>query len=91
MDPSIKGEELQISKNYEPNSALVTSVSNTFGTATISAFNYVNDGLGRRTARVDTTPTLTVNNAFSYNLKSDVISATMGENAYNYEGARGCS
>jgi RHS repeat-associated protein len=64
---------------------LITTVSNTFGTATISAFNYENDGFGRRTARVDATPTLTVNNAFGYNCKSEVISATMGENAYNYD------
>jgi RHS repeat-associated protein len=72
-------------KSYEPNRDLITTVSNTFGSVTISAFNYENDGFGRRTARVDTTPTLTVNNAFGYNLKSEVISATMGENAYNYD------
>jgi hypothetical protein len=77
--------EFQVSKSYEPNRDLITTVSNKFGTATISAFNYENDGLGRRTARVDTTPTLTVNNAFGYNLKSEVTSATMGENAYNYD------
>jgi RHS repeat-associated protein len=71
----------------KPNRDLITTVSNTFGTATISAFNYENDGLGRRTARVDTTPTLTVNNAFGYNLRSEVTSATManGESSYNYD------
>ena len=72
-------------KTYENSRDLITTVSNTFGSATISAFNYENDGLGRRTARVDTTPTLTVNNAFGYNLKSEVTSATMGENQYDYE------
>jgi RHS repeat-associated protein len=77
--------EFQASKNYEPNRDLITTVSNTFGSATISAFGYENDGFGRRTARIDTTPTLTVNNAFGYNLKSEVTSATMGENAYNYD------
>jgi len=72
-------------KTYENSRNLITTVSNTFGTATISAFGYENDGFGRRTARVDITPTLTVNNAFGYNLKSEVTSATMGENHYGYE------
>jgi RHS repeat-associated protein len=74
-------------KSYENSRDLITTVSNTFGMATISASNYENDGLGRRTARVDTTPTLTVNNAFGYNLKSEVTSATManGESNYNYD------
>jgi RHS repeat-associated protein len=77
--------EFQVSKSYEPNRDLITTVSNKFGSTTISAFGYENDGFGRRTARTDTTPTLTVNNAFGYNLKSEVTSATMGENAYNYD------
>jgi len=77
--------EFQVSKSYEPNRDLITTVSNTFGTATISAFGYENDAFGRRTARTDTTPTLTVNNAFGYNFKSEVTSATMGDNAYNYD------
>jgi RHS repeat-associated protein len=74
-------------KTYENSRDLITTVSNTFGTATISAFNYENDGLGRRTARTDTTPTLTVNNAFGYNLKSEVTSATManGDSKYDYD------
>jgi len=72
-------------KTYEPNRDLITSVSNTFDTATISAFIYENDAFGRRTARTDVTPTLTVNNAFGYNFKSEVTSATMGENQYVYE------
>ena len=72
-------------KTFEPNRDLITTVSNTFGTVTISSFNYENDGLGRRTGRVDTIPTLTVNNAFGYNLKSEVTSATMGENQYGYD------
>ena len=74
-------------KTYEPNRDLITTVSNKFGSTTISAFGYVNDGLGRRTARTDTTPTLTVNNAFGYNLKSEVTSAMManGNSKYNYD------
>jgi RHS repeat-associated protein len=82
---SVNHPSFSARKTYEPNRDLITTVSNTFGTATISAFNYENDGLGRRTARVDTTPTLTVNNIFGYNRKSEVTSATMGENAYGYE------
>jgi RHS repeat-associated protein len=72
---------------FENSRDLITTVSNTFGTATISAFGYENDGLGRRTARVDTTPSLTVNNAFGYNFKSEVTSATManGDSKYNYD------
>jgi RHS repeat-associated protein len=77
--------EFQVSKSYEPNRDLITTVSNTFGIATISAFNYENDAFGHRTARVDITPTLTVTNAFGYNLKSEVTSAMMGENEYGYD------
>ena len=76
-----------IRKTYEPHRDLITSVSNTFGTATISTFVYENDGLGRRTAGTDTTPSLTVNNAFGYNLRSEVTSATManGDSSYDYD------
>lgn len=34
--------------------------------------------------RVDVTPSLTLTNAFGYNLKSEVTSAMMGENEYGY-------
>ena len=38
---------------YEPNRDLITSVHNRYGDRTISRFDYVNDEIGRRIARVD--------------------------------------
>jgi len=81
----VSGFEFQVSKTYEPGRDLITAVTNTFGSAIISAFNYENDALGRRTARTDITPTLTVNNTFDYNLKSEVTNAVMGSNTYSYD------
>ncbi len=52
------------------------------------SYDYANDAIGRRTNRVDTLPTsLTVNNAFGYNVKSEVTSAAManGESIYDYD------
>jgi RHS repeat-associated protein len=83
--------------SYEPARDLISSVTATWYAYDenlenwiswpLTSFNYGNDGLGRRTNRVDVTPTLTVTNAFGYNLKSEVTSATManGESNYNYD------
>jgi RHS repeat-associated protein len=82
---------------YEPARDIISAVTATWGAYDynienwiswpLTSFNYGNDGLGRRTNRVDVTPTLTVTNAFGYNLKSEVTSATManGESNYNYD------
>jgi len=64
-----------------------TICGNTFGTATISDFNYDNDAVGRQISRTDTTQSLIETNAFGYNLRSEVTNTTMVENTYsdNYD------
>jgi len=73
------------SRTYEPHRDLITAVSNAFGGTLISAFDYTNDALGRRTARMDAQPTHDpVQNVFGYNARSEVNSALMGTNTYGY-------
>ncbi len=45
---------------------------------------YANDALGRRTVRTDSDGSVVTDNAFGYNLRSEVQSALMGTNAYDY-------
>ncbi len=68
-------------KRYESNRNLITSIQNMSGTNLVSQFDYINDQIGRRTQRVDT---LAVTNSFGYNLKSELVAASMGTNSYNY-------
>ncbi len=39
-------------RSYEPNRNLITAVTNAFNGNLISAFDYTNDEIGRRTARL---------------------------------------
>jgi RHS repeat-associated protein len=75
-------------RSFEPNRDLLTAVSNRYNGATVSAFDYLNDALGRRTARLDTgragPPDPPVTNRFGYNPRSELTSAAMGTNAYGY-------
>ena len=59
-------------------------VSNTFGTNVVSTFAYAYDELSRRTQRLDTTDSALTTNTFSYNVRSELIGATMGTNTYSY-------
>jgi hypothetical protein len=60
-------------------------VSNTWDSALVSAFDYTNDALGRRTARLDAQPAQDpVQNVFGYNQRSEVNSQLMGTNTYGY-------
>jgi len=72
---------------HEPLRDVVTNVSNYSYGSRVSSYGYDNDAIGRRTNRVDVTPSLTLTNAFGYNLKSEVTSATManGESIYDYD------
>jgi len=73
------------SRTYEPHRDLIAAVSNTFGGTLVSAFDYTNDAIGRRTARIDAQPALNpVQNVFGYNSRSEVQSALMGTNNYGY-------
>ena len=71
----------QVSRQYEPNRDLLTQVKNSAGGSLISQFDYINDAIGRRTKRVDT---LAVTNSFGYNLRSELVAASMGMNTYGY-------
>ena len=72
-------------RSYEPQRNLITAVTNSFNGNLISAFDYANDAIGRRTARLDSQPAGTVNtNAFGYNIRSEVATALMGTNTYGY-------
>jgi len=76
-----------VTRAFEPHRDLLTAVSNRYNDATVSAFDYINDALARRTARIDhrgagVPPAIT--NAFGYNLRSELTSAALGTNAYAY-------
>jgi YD repeat-containing protein len=72
-------------RSYEPNRNLLTDIDNMAGTNLISRFAYENDVIGRRTVRVDSTPSLSVTNNFGYNIRSEVVAALMGGNDYGYK------
>ncbi len=72
-------------RTFEPNRNLITGVENLHGANLVSSFTYTNDELGRRTERIDLTPTLpSVTNTFGYNIRSEVIEALMGQDTYGY-------
>ncbi len=60
-------------RSYEPNRNLITSITNSFNGNLISAFDYANDEIGRRTARLDSQLAgVAITNAFGYNTRSEV-------------------
>ncbi|MCK9305330.1 MAG: hypothetical protein M0P27_08045, partial [Bacteroidales bacterium] len=75
---------VQWSRYYESKRDLITAISNSWNAATISAFDYINDPLGRRTKRTDYFNASTITNGFIYNQNSEVINATMNGDEYNY-------
>jgi RHS repeat-associated protein len=77
-----------VTRAFEPHRDLLTAVSNRYNGATVSAFDYLNDALARRTQRLDTgragPPDPPVTNRFAYNPRSELTSAAMGTNQYGY-------
>ena len=71
-------------RTFEPNRNLITGIQNLHGTNLISSFDYTNDEIGRRTARIDTQPGSTATNDFGYNVRSELINAGMNTNLYSY-------
>lgn len=69
---------------YETQRNLIAAVTNSFGTNLVSAFDYASDILGRRVSRLDTFGGETTQNTFSYNDRSEVVSAAMGDHDYAY-------
>ena len=73
-----------VAYEYDPLRDNKTLVSNTFGTNVVSTFAYEYDAISRRTQRLDTTDSALTTNTFSYNVRSELIDATMGTNTYSY-------
>jgi len=78
---------LAISYDFEDNRNAKTTVLNEFGTDLVSSFDYTYDEFMRRTERIDTrgadTP-VCATNAFGYNARSELTSANMGTDDFNY-------
>jgi len=74
---------LAVTRTYETNRDLLTAVSNRYNGATVSAFDYVNDALARRTQRIDS-GSAAATNQFGYNPRSELTSAAMGTNQFGY-------
>ena len=62
---------------YEPNRDLIAVVHNRYGDRTISRFDYANDEIGRRVARVDSGEAFdqTAFERYAYNARSELIGA----------------
>ena len=72
-------------RSYEPKRNLITSVTNFLNGNLISAFDYANDEIGRRTERLDMLPGMVaITNVFGYNTRSEATSASMGMHTYGY-------
>ena len=75
---------MSVSRTYESSRNLLTQVKN-MGTNLVSQFDYSNDAVGRRTARLDSTSRPSVQtNMFGYNSKSELTTAAMDTNDYGY-------
>ena len=70
-----------VARTYEPNRDLLTSVTNAFGGAPLPSYAYVSDALGRRVSRQDSVGEA---NSFGYNIRSELVGASMGTNQYGY-------
>ncbi len=70
-----------VTRAFEAHRDLLIAVSNRYNGGTVSAFDYINDALARRTQRIDS-GSATATNAFGYNPRSELTSAVMGTNAY---------
>ena len=77
---------LMVTKTYEPNRDLIAQVRNATDAGVVSQYDYSNDVIGRRVTRNDSGVAFTQSqdNAFGYNLRSEVISAVMHTNVYGY-------
>jgi RHS repeat-associated protein len=74
---------LSVNRSFEADRNLIAAVSNTWNSALISAFDYENDVLGRRTMRYDALPSSVYTNAFGYNACSELTSEY--DNSWRYD------
>lgn len=87
LTPGGSASSLTVSRSYEPHRDLITAITNAWDDTVISAFEYENDVLGRRTTRIDTradSPS-PLTNVFAYNPRSELIEALMGTNIFAYQ------
>ncbi len=77
---------LSVSYDFENNRNAKTSVLNEFGTNLVSQFDYTYDPLMRRTKRTDVRNqgSEVSTNDFGYNARSELTSAIMGTNDFDY-------
>jgi len=75
---------LQMRRSFDSNRDLIAAVSNRWNGGLVSAYDYQNDAVGRRTQRLDTLPAGPSTNAFGYNARSELTAALMGTNNYGY-------
>ena len=73
-----------LTRRYEPNRNLITSITNGFGGVSLHRFDYVNDEIGRRVQRADVEISTVISNLFAYNIRSELEDASMGTNSYSY-------
>jgi len=78
------GSGASVSRSYETHRDLLACVSNGVGATYISAFNYQNDVLGRRTQRIDSGSAV-VTNEFGYNPRSELTNAMMGTSSFAWD------
>jgi RHS repeat-associated protein len=84
--PLDAGKMLVSETTYESHRNLIDQVTHKVGDNVVSAFDYENDAAGRRTARKDSRAGVEpVANIFDYNSRSEIISVSMGKDAYGYE------
>jgi len=72
---------VQMVRAFDAHRDLIASVENRTNNTAFSSFDYVNDALARRTQRVDNS---SITNVFEYNTRSELVSAVMGTNQYDF-------
>ncbi|MDD2230731.1 MAG: hypothetical protein PHY48_15200, partial [Candidatus Cloacimonetes bacterium] len=78
--PSTGTTNIIVTRTYEPNRDLISTVTNSFVApvpSVVSSFNYSNDSTGKRTSRIDYYNGSTVTNKFDYNTRDEVTNAVM--------------
>ncbi|MDD2599619.1 MAG: hypothetical protein PHO37_10380, partial [Kiritimatiellae bacterium] len=94
-NPEAGTTNLIVTRTYEPNRDLISTVTNSFVAlvpSVVSSFSYYNDSTGKRTGRIDYYNGSTVTNTFDYNIRDEVTNAVMNSDEhsiiYDYIGNR---
>ncbi|MCK9305061.1 MAG: hypothetical protein M0P27_06655, partial [Bacteroidales bacterium] len=84
--PSTGTTNIIVTRTYEPNRDLISTVTNSFVAlvpSVVSSFSYYNDSTGKRTGRIDYYNGSTVTNTFDYNIRDEVTNAVMNLDVQN--------